>query len=646
MTDRYKLNETRSPIDPSSWSELNQNWEMIKSYFRFLERNQNLLAGEDVDGIIKGINERITEADIALQQIETDLVQVNGAADNANAMADLAQTAADIAEQITELAQEKVEFIEGHEEDIIFFTSMQNNLQAQVNQLVVSGDSSPEAAQARVDVNDVAHSTLKSRIDNDVVKINQKIDSEIGQVAQQLDEKATKEEVVPYQAIKTDTLDKPKVVKKEVMVSDDFIVPAGIVFTENNELTIDSTYIAHTPLFYREGTNLRGMEVTLVDLGGTSSQNVRFAYGYDKENFALLIPDGGNFIRRAGMTSDVTKSNSGEIGAIETLVANDRLRYTVHGNVVQFFKNDYLIGTYAMQDIAVPNQDVAKFGFTWRIPGAPTKYKGLTLHTNYKKYMHLSIDDVLRCLQEVNENKDTYTSVFDHPTLNFLRQLHIKYGAVFTLYLFYQNTQFNLSQMTAKFKSEFLQNADWLKFGFHALASGVNYSDNTVSVVDAKTHYDNTITQIIRFAGGYSIDRIIRTGYYSGTLDVCKAWRDTAFGVRGFMTADDTRTVNVYLDTQQNRSLKLCDDLLDKVNGFYNVQTDVRLESYADVPAQLDLRLRDYVNHGGNQRLQAVFTHEARIIDNSVQNKLDSACKWAVDNGYAFDFPQNNIPSC
>lgn len=44
-----------------------------------------------------------------------------------------------------------------------------NSIQDQVNQLVVNGDSSVEAAQARVSANGVVYSTLKERLDKIIV---------------------------------------------------------------------------------------------------------------------------------------------------------------------------------------------------------------------------------------------------------------------------------------------------------------------------------------------------------------------------------------------------------------------------------------------------------------------------------------------
>lgn len=79
MTDRYQLNETLSPIDPSSWRELNENWELIKSYLRFIQRQINIMSGSEADEIISKIEATIANAenataDVAQAKIEIELI--------------------------------------------------------------------------------------------------------------------------------------------------------------------------------------------------------------------------------------------------------------------------------------------------------------------------------------------------------------------------------------------------------------------------------------------------------------------------------------------------------------------------------------------------------------------------------------------
>ncbi|MEK5081142.1 polysaccharide deacetylase family protein [Solibacillus sp. FSL W7-1436] len=86
-----------------------------------------------------------------------------------------------------------------------------SNLQGQVNQLVVEGDSSPEAAQARVGVDGTEYTTLKQRIDSEYQTLKTEIDtdltqidSELQNVATQLAQKANKEEINTLATSKAD----------------------------------------------------------------------------------------------------------------------------------------------------------------------------------------------------------------------------------------------------------------------------------------------------------------------------------------------------------------------------------------------------------------------------------------------------------
>jgi len=49
--------------------------------------------------------------------------------------------------------------------------------------------------------------------------------------------------------------------------------------------------------------------------------------------------------------------------------------------------------------------------------------------------------------------------------------MHRKYGTKIHHNLYYQTAGFNLSQMPAKFRAEWQQNADWLRLTFHARAN-------------------------------------------------------------------------------------------------------------------------------------------------------------------------------
>ena len=93
------------------------------------------------------------------------------------------------------------------------------------------------------------------------------------------------------------------------------------------------------------------------------------------------------------------------------------------------------------------------------------------------RLFRISSDDNIVFLQEIAQSQPE--SVFDHPYLELYRRAHEKYGAKVVLNLFYDNStsrgfekdrgDFDLSMMPDCYKTEWAQNADWLKFSFHAL---------------------------------------------------------------------------------------------------------------------------------------------------------------------------------
>ena len=56
--------------------------------------------------------------------------------------------------------------------------------------------------------------------------------------------------------------------------------------------------------------------------------------------------------------------------------------------------------------------------------------------------IHCSVDDTLWIFKDLTEHKE-YVSIFENPILNKIKELHLKFGAVFTCYCFF-NAWYNL----------------------------------------------------------------------------------------------------------------------------------------------------------------------------------------------------------
>ena len=103
----------------------------------------------------------------------------------AQEQAELAQEAITVATRETDRAAQVSGYLEEKKPLIDKFTGDQTNLQAQVDQLIVEGDSSPAAAQAAVGTDGKVYPTLKARLDTEQKATAQQLADKLekGQVA-------------------------------------------------------------------------------------------------------------------------------------------------------------------------------------------------------------------------------------------------------------------------------------------------------------------------------------------------------------------------------------------------------------------------------------------------------------------------------
>jgi len=271
-------------------------------------------------------------------------------------------------------------------------------------------------------------------------------------------------------------------------------------------------------------------------------------------------------------------------------------------------------------------------------------------------FIHFSFDDVTKTFYYLNANKNTYTSIFDEPFMNYLKSLHETYGAKFSLYC---NEIVTLNSIGSAFKQDFIDNNDWLKIGYHS-AAGEHMSD--LSTAQAKTNYDNFIRYMSTMAGLNSIDRIPRFDYFSGTQEQINALRDTKCGIYGLLTADDNRRQN-YLTNNQETYLYNNNNLFDINHGMIYYSTNFRLDTFlSGFSSQYTYHTNtesnpydelvsrysnpDYANY--NQDL-IVFTHEWQLyntgqtFNQTMKSYIEQVMQFANEYGYVFDYVQNRV---
>ncbi|MDD3586909.1 MAG: hypothetical protein PHQ75_06965 [Thermoguttaceae bacterium] len=128
------------------------------------------------------------------------------------------------------------------------------------------------------------------------------------------------------------------------------------------------------------------------------------------------------------------------------------------------------------------------------------KTRPVWLQNSFKRY-RFQIDDSSFFLRDIHQKN--YTSIFECFWLNGLRKLHKNYGARFAVNCFYSTPEkdFDMSMMSDKYKSEWNDNADWLRLTFHAKNEFPNKPYENATPEELAADFDSVNEQIKRFAG-------------------------------------------------------------------------------------------------------------------------------------------------
>jgi len=120
--------------------------------------------------------------------------------------------------------------------------------------------------------------------------------------------------------------------------------------------------------------------------------------------------------------------------------------------------------------------------------------------TSFPRY-RLQIDDNSFFLRDIHQKN--YKSLFECFYLAMYRDLHRKYGSKFTLNIFNSTPEkdFALSNLSDKYKSEWEDNADWLRLAFHAENEFPNCPYENASPEKLAQDFDLVASEIRRFAG-------------------------------------------------------------------------------------------------------------------------------------------------
>ncbi len=268
------------------------------------------------------------------------------------------------------------------------------------------------------------------------------------------------------------------------------------------------------------------------------------------------------------------------------------------------------------------------------------------LKNAHKKY-RISIDDVIWVFQNLTENKDKYESIFEDPFLACFKKIHDEFGTKFHLNVFYEtdrNGGFNLSQMTDKFKNEWIDNSDWLRLSFHSNTDKPDRPYANVSYEQMYFEAERVDKEIRRFAGEQSHANTITTVHWGEvSLEGTKAVRD--LGYKAFV-GDYNWKVRAAADIRMCATLEQCvvvqqygfyyDKELDVIYFNYNGEADVQnakdITKIGDIFEQTLGPKRSY--HFKDICLHEQYFHWKKPEEHKYYERLHAAATWFRDNGY------------
>ena len=280
-----------------------------------------------------------------------------------------------------------------------------------------------------------------------------------------------------------------------------------------------------------------------------------------------------------------------------------------------------------------------------------------------RKYMHISFDDTNNAFADLTANKNVYSSLFDSPFFGCLKELHDTYGAVFSCYCFYNvytdesktTLTFSLANAATEFKNEFVDNSDWLRFGFHSIDNYTLYTSATAQA--AAADWNTFINRMVDVVGLESIDTLVRLHGFGGSENACVGMRNALCGARGFLCSDYSETgqdknidtsTGYYLTNAQATVCGRMGEYYDPTNSLYFYPSNLRLDNIPQVDLLSYLQLFDTADRFNRRRYMIMYAHENQMTVNSgtigvYKAKLETVLGWAKNNKYIYAYPADLV---
>lgn len=225
--------------------------------------------------------------------------------------------------------------------------------------------------------------------------------------------------------------------------------------------------------------------------------------------------------------------------------------------------------------------------------------------------IHFSIDDVIGCLLYLTRHD--CGSIFESYVFDFARSLWEDFGIQTTCNCMYTDGVHDLREVSAKLKSQFRENSEWLKFSFHCFGPDSDYekADRETFARD----YQRVMGELKRIAGEEACaGDIVRLHFFAGSAETVGYLREQ--GIRILLTADDGRRS---YDLEREEEERLRRDGIVSKNGMTYIRTDCRAERPQQVSNADGARKE---GEHAKREMFVLFTHEGELGNRKIRDRI------------------------
>jgi hypothetical protein len=258
---------------------------------------------------------------------------------------------------------------------------------------------------------------------------------------------------------------------------------------------------------------------------------------------------------------------------------------------------------------------------------------------NSRPRYRFAVDDNSFFLRDIWQHG--YTSLFDCFYLAMLRDLHEKYRTKFVLNIYYTTAdEFDLTKFPDRYRTEWRDNAHWLKLAFHAHADLPPRPYINAPPEQLIADWDKIRDEIYRFAGEetYSPTTIVHFAEVRPSAWKSLAERGVTVLSGYFVRQGDEWPVSYRMDPTRAEYLSRHDALKDFPSGIVFSKIDIVCNS---VPLDQIVPWLDEVGRDPNRaEIIDLMTHEqyfwpfyANYLPDHPQ-RIEAAIRWVTERGY------------